>query len=314
MRWGSCWFVVESKSFEVSVEEVRGKLREIIMERSMGFISWIRFGDGSLRRLLEGIEECCSWEGRMSLGSSRLCWKKAFMDVARALAGRIGDASWLQLGDREKNEQGGTIVSLSSWFLNLGGAFFLLEFEDGEKAERVLKRGMRHFKDKLLLEKWSVEADYLRLGYHAKEDYGKIRGERAFRDVVIGGICFIFCYSAVVGGDVMGVCIDDNEQKLGKQGDEGFRAKRKKKGIAKGKSFCDRRLTSAKGPKLVGIGLVGGRKGLCTKLNLGARGRVSSFSSSLVLGLERVMVMLGEDHGVVGDLVAKEGELIVDPL
>lgn len=51
----------------------------------------------------------------MSLGSSRLCWKKAFMDVARALAGRIGDASWLQLGDREKNEQGGTIVSLSSW-------------------------------------------------------------------------------------------------------------------------------------------------------------------------------------------------------
>ena len=44
-------------------------------------------------------------------------------------------------------------------FLNLGGAFFLLEFEDGKKAERVLKRGMRHFKDKLLLEKWSVEAD-----------------------------------------------------------------------------------------------------------------------------------------------------------
>ena len=59
MRWGSCWFVVESKSFEVSVEEVRGKLREIIVKRSMGFISWIRFGDGSLRRLLEGIEECC---------------------------------------------------------------------------------------------------------------------------------------------------------------------------------------------------------------------------------------------------------------
>ena len=44
------------------------------------------------------------------------------------------------------------------------------------------------------------------------------------------------------------------------------------------------------------------------------RGRVSSFSSSLVLGLERVMVTVGEDHGVVGDLVAKEGELIVDPL
>ena len=54
-------------------------------------------------------------------------------------------------------------------FLNLGGVFFLLEFEDGEKPERVLKRGVRCFKDKLLLEKWSVEVDYLRLGYHAKE-------------------------------------------------------------------------------------------------------------------------------------------------
>lgn len=32
-----------------------------------------------------------------------------------------------------------------------------------------------------------------------------------------------------------------------------FRAKRKKKGITKGKSFCDRRLTSAKGPELVGV-------------------------------------------------------------
>lgn len=32
----------------------------------------------------------------------------------------------------------------------MGGAFFLLEFEDGEKVERVLKRGVRRFKDKLV--------------------------------------------------------------------------------------------------------------------------------------------------------------------
>ena len=62
MRGGSCWFAVESKSFEVLVEEVRGKLRGIILERSRGFSSWIQFGDGSLRRLLEGIEECCKEE------------------------------------------------------------------------------------------------------------------------------------------------------------------------------------------------------------------------------------------------------------
>ena len=34
--------------------------------------------------------------------------------------------------------------------MKLGGTFFLLEFEDEEEAERVLKRGMRHYKDKLL--------------------------------------------------------------------------------------------------------------------------------------------------------------------
>ena len=34
--------------------------------------------------------------------------------------------------------------------MKLGGTFFLLEFEDEEEAERVLKRGMRRYKDKLL--------------------------------------------------------------------------------------------------------------------------------------------------------------------
>ena len=34
--------------------------------------------------------------------------------------------------------------------MKLGGTFFLLEFEGEEEAERVLKRGMRRYKDKLL--------------------------------------------------------------------------------------------------------------------------------------------------------------------
>ena len=33
-------------------------------------------------------------------------------------------------------------------FWNLGGDFFLTEFEVVEEAERVLRRGIRHFKDK----------------------------------------------------------------------------------------------------------------------------------------------------------------------
>lgn len=171
-------------SFKVSVEEARGELKGIIVERSRGFSSWIRFGDLSLRRLLDGIEECCReekegrfvkvWEdeerkyrldkrvngaGRfvlcsvLDLESKRFClvfpegkgllgrWvtlaeklrslgvitcdeamtllipaagrdkksldrprefeKRAFLDVARASAGRVGDALWLQLGSRE---------------------------------------------------------------------------------------------------------------------------------------------------------------------------------------------------------------------
>ena len=67
MRGGNCWFVIESKSFEVSVEEVRGKLKGTIVERSRGLSSWIWFGDLSLRNLLEGFEECCreEKEGRL---------------------------------------------------------------------------------------------------------------------------------------------------------------------------------------------------------------------------------------------------------
>ena len=62
MRGGKCWFAIESKTFEVSIEEVRGKLRGTIVERSRGFSSWIRFGVASLRKLLEGLEECCKEE------------------------------------------------------------------------------------------------------------------------------------------------------------------------------------------------------------------------------------------------------------
>ena len=39
MRGGKCWFAIESKTFEVSLEEVRGKLRGIIVEMSRGFSS-----------------------------------------------------------------------------------------------------------------------------------------------------------------------------------------------------------------------------------------------------------------------------------
>ena len=93
--------------------------------------------------------------------------KKAFVDVAREPARRIGDALWLQFGARELRGREdvlgrclvgrwgfGLVVewemaSFRKWgerfwnlkkgmkVLKLGGAFFLLEFEDEEEAERV---------------------------------------------------------------------------------------------------------------------------------------------------------------------------------
>ena len=62
MGGGKCWFAIESKTYEVSLEEVRGKLRGTIVERSRGFSSWIRFRVTSLRKCLEGLEECCREE------------------------------------------------------------------------------------------------------------------------------------------------------------------------------------------------------------------------------------------------------------
>ena len=58
-KGGKSWFAVESKTFEISIEEIRGKLRGVILERSKGFSSWIKFGAKSLSSLLEGVEEWC---------------------------------------------------------------------------------------------------------------------------------------------------------------------------------------------------------------------------------------------------------------
>ena len=55
-KGGKCWFAVESKTFKISIEVVRGKRRGTILERSKDFSSWIRFGEKSLSLLLEGME------------------------------------------------------------------------------------------------------------------------------------------------------------------------------------------------------------------------------------------------------------------
>ncbi|RVW98204.1 hypothetical protein CK203_031873 [Vitis vinifera] len=66
-KGGKCWFAVESKAFEISVEEVRGKLRGTIWERSKGLSSWIRFGEKGLSLLLKGVEAWCKGESNSKL-------------------------------------------------------------------------------------------------------------------------------------------------------------------------------------------------------------------------------------------------------
>ena len=73
LKGGKCWFALESKTFEISIEVVQGKRRETILERSKDFSSWIRFSENSLSLLLEGVEAWCRGES----SSRRLkVWKE----------------------------------------------------------------------------------------------------------------------------------------------------------------------------------------------------------------------------------------------
>lgn len=50
--------MIESKSFEITIDEVGKKGKVCICEWSKYFGSWVRFGEEGLRCLLEGVEFC----------------------------------------------------------------------------------------------------------------------------------------------------------------------------------------------------------------------------------------------------------------
>lgn len=71
VREGRCRFVMDLKSFDLSVEVVGGKLRGIIKEKGRGLSTWIRFSELSLHYLLEGVKayyRVKSWRVGISLG------------------------------------------------------------------------------------------------------------------------------------------------------------------------------------------------------------------------------------------------------
>ncbi|RVW47728.1 Transposon TX1 uncharacterized 149 kDa protein [Vitis vinifera] len=61
---GKCWFGIDLKTFEISIEDHKGKVRGKICERGPKFSSWIRFGGKGLSLLLEGVELVCGLKER----------------------------------------------------------------------------------------------------------------------------------------------------------------------------------------------------------------------------------------------------------
>ncbi|RVX09331.1 hypothetical protein CK203_015357 [Vitis vinifera] len=265
------WVAIESKTFEVSIEEIKGKLKGIIVERSRGFSSWISLGgrgkkvpvgeackrgrkirlcsvvDVEAKRFClvfrEGKGVIGGWailaeklralgivtkkedkgveatqinskkkdatiddEEERCSGKKKQGEKKSFLDVAKGPAGRVGEELWLQAGGRglRRREEvlgrclvgrwEGAVMEMEldsfknwgkrSWNLRkgvkvmkLGETFFLLEFEDEGEAGRVLNRGTRRFKDRLLhLERWNEETGCLKVGSQTKEVWVRVVG------------------------------------------------------------------------------------------------------------------------------------------
>ena len=67
------WFSVDSKYFELKVEEEGRKVQVIITERLRGRSSWIRFGEEGARILLKGVESIRREVGKNNRGVE---WKE----------------------------------------------------------------------------------------------------------------------------------------------------------------------------------------------------------------------------------------------
>ncbi|RVX00008.1 hypothetical protein CK203_024874 [Vitis vinifera] len=66
-------FAVESKEFEIAVEERRGKIQGCIVEKKGGVSSWVRLGAESLTFFLEGLNLCINGEKETTWGRD---WKE----------------------------------------------------------------------------------------------------------------------------------------------------------------------------------------------------------------------------------------------
>ncbi|RVX04415.1 hypothetical protein CK203_018536 [Vitis vinifera] len=105
---------------------------------------------------------------------------ETYAEVVRKVPSMVGDAIWLQLGGSEvKSREEQLRKCLIEWLrkiLVFGGTLFLLNLEDNSKAKRVLERGTRRLKDKVLhLVRWTPKASYSRS--HRLKVGGDVEGD-----------------------------------------------------------------------------------------------------------------------------------------
>ena len=72
-RRKECRFAVESKTFEIVVDDRKGKIQILIMEKKGGVSSWVRLGPESLGFFLEGLNLCIKDEKEARWGRE---WKE----------------------------------------------------------------------------------------------------------------------------------------------------------------------------------------------------------------------------------------------
>ena len=81
---------MDSKTFEISVEEVKGKVTRMICERGPNFSSWVRFSGKGLALLVEGGE---TWSAVKAGERFRNAWgegeRRYLLDLRSNRAGRF---------------------------------------------------------------------------------------------------------------------------------------------------------------------------------------------------------------------------------
>ncbi|RVX21330.1 hypothetical protein CK203_002101 [Vitis vinifera] len=188
MRWekmelsrvGRSQFVVESKSFEILVEDLGGKLKGCIWEKSRG--KGQSSGWNSLAERLRGLGVAPTGGLKVTSGpedslrmrgGSKVLWRekgvevKSFADAVKSTPGRVGKSWTLQHWALKGNLR--VVV--------LGKGLLLFDFELPHEAKRVLARGKRSIKENfIILDRWNPEVGCLCKNSNANEAWVRVVG------------------------------------------------------------------------------------------------------------------------------------------